>query len=46
VRKLRLSIPVFACHIKAAFYEQVVKELHELGLPNLKIAQAGRPYWF
>jgi ribonuclease BN (tRNA processing enzyme) len=44
IRKLRLPIPVFAYHIKARFREQVMKELHELGLPNLMIAQAGRPY--
>jgi ribonuclease BN (tRNA processing enzyme) len=44
IRKLRLPIPVFAYHIKARFGEQVVKELHELGLPNLMIAQAERPY--
>jgi ribonuclease BN (tRNA processing enzyme) len=46
MRKLRLPIPVFAYHIKAHFREQVVKELHELGLPNLMIAQAERPYLF
>jgi ribonuclease BN (tRNA processing enzyme) len=44
--KLRLPIPVFAYHIKASFREQVVKELHELGLPNLRIAEAGKPYLF
>jgi ribonuclease BN (tRNA processing enzyme) len=46
MRKLRLPIPVFAYHIKANFREQVVNELHELGLPNLMIAQAERPYLF
>jgi ribonuclease BN (tRNA processing enzyme) len=46
MRKLRLPVPVFAYHIKARFREQVVKELHELGLPNLMIAQAERPYLF
>jgi ribonuclease BN (tRNA processing enzyme) len=46
MRKLRLPVPVFACHIKAPFREQVLKELHELGLPNLMIAEAERPYLF
>jgi ribonuclease BN (tRNA processing enzyme) len=46
MRKLRLPVPVFAYHIKARYGDQVVKELHELGLPNLMIAQLGRPYFF
>jgi ribonuclease BN (tRNA processing enzyme) len=44
VRKLRIPVPVFAYHIKARFRDQVVKELNELGLPNLVIALAERPY--
>jgi ribonuclease BN (tRNA processing enzyme) len=46
MRKLRLPVPVFAYHIKARFGEQVVNELQELGLPNMVIAQAERPYLF
>jgi ribonuclease BN (tRNA processing enzyme) len=46
MRKLRLPVPVFAYHIKARYHEQVVKELHEVGLPNLMIAEAERPYVF
>jgi ribonuclease BN (tRNA processing enzyme) len=46
IRKLRLPVPVFAYHIKARFREQVVKELQELGLPNLMITQADRAYLF
>jgi ribonuclease BN (tRNA processing enzyme) len=46
MRKLRRPVPVFAYHIKAAFQEQVVKELHELGLPNLTIAETEGPYVF
>jgi hypothetical protein len=42
-RKVRIR---FAYHIKARFREQIVKELHELGLPNLMIAQAEKPYSF
>jgi ribonuclease BN (tRNA processing enzyme) len=46
MRKLRIPIPVFAYHIKARFREQVVKELRELGLPDLMIAEAERAYLF
>jgi ribonuclease BN (tRNA processing enzyme) len=46
MHKLRLPVPVFAYHIKARFREQIVKELDELGLPNLLIAQAEKPYFF
>jgi ribonuclease BN (tRNA processing enzyme) len=46
MRKLRLPVPVFAYHIKARFCQQIAKELHELGLPNLMIAQAEKPYFF
>jgi ribonuclease BN (tRNA processing enzyme) len=46
IRKLRLPVPLFAYHIKARYREQVVKELHELGLPSLMIAEADRPYLF
>jgi ribonuclease BN (tRNA processing enzyme) len=44
--KLRLPVPVFAYHIKARFREQIVKELYELGLPNLMVAEADKPYLF
>ena len=44
--KLRLPVPVFAYHIKARFHDQIVKELHELGLPNLMVAEAEKPYLF
>ena len=46
LRKLERPVPVFAYHLKASFHEQVVQELDELGLPNLTIAQADRPYLF
>jgi ribonuclease BN (tRNA processing enzyme) len=46
MRKLRQTVPVLAYHIKAQYREQVVKELHELELPNLMIAQLKRPYLF
>jgi ribonuclease BN (tRNA processing enzyme) len=46
MRKLRLPVPVFAYHIKARFRQQIVKELQELGLPTLMIAQAEKLYSF
>jgi ribonuclease BN (tRNA processing enzyme) len=45
-RKLRKSVPIYAVHIKARYYDQVVRELQALGLPNLRIAEAGRTYLF
>jgi cAMP phosphodiesterase len=46
LHKLRRPVPVFAYHLRAAFHEHIVKELHELGLPNLTIAQPEWPYVF
>jgi ribonuclease BN (tRNA processing enzyme) len=45
-RKLHKAVPLIAVHIKARFYDQVVRELQALGLPNLEIGRQGKRYVF
>jgi ribonuclease BN (tRNA processing enzyme) len=45
-RKLHRTVPLIAVHIKARFYDQVVRELQALGLPNLEIGRQGKRYVF
>jgi ribonuclease BN (tRNA processing enzyme) len=42
--KLTRPATIVAVHIKARYREQVLGELHELGLPNLEIGVLGKPY--
>lgn len=42
--KIDPSVKICAVHIKSRFRDQVARELHELGLPNVEIAVAGVPY--
>jgi cAMP phosphodiesterase len=46
VAKLKQDVPIIAIHIKPAFEEQVIQELHELGIPNLEIGVPGKTYEF
>ncbi len=46
IRKLNRPVAVYAVHIKARFHDQVVRELHDLGLPQLHIGEFGRAYTF
>ncbi len=45
-RKLSRPVPFIAVHIKPRFYDQVVAELHELGIPGLRIGRQGEVYEF
>jgi cAMP phosphodiesterase len=40
------SVPYIAVHIKPRFYKQVVKELHELELPDFEVGLPGKSYHF
>ena len=41
-----INVPTFAIHLKAAYREQLVEELHALRIPNVEIAEPGRVYHF
>jgi cAMP phosphodiesterase len=45
-RKLRRSVPFIAVHIKPRFYEQVIVELNQLDLPDVRVGQPGSVYEF
>jgi ribonuclease BN (tRNA processing enzyme) len=45
-QKLGRDVPLVAIHIKPAFYDQVVQELQQLGLPALSIGEPNREYEF
>ncbi len=45
-QKLGRDIPVVAIHIKAAFRDEVIRELQALGISDLKIGSAERPYYY
>lgn len=44
-RKLNREVTVVAIHIKAAFRDQVIQELHDLNLSKLEIGTPGRVYY-
>ena len=44
-RKLEREVTVVAIHIKAAFREEVIRELKALDLPQLEIGTADQPYF-
>lgn len=46
VQKLNTQVPIVAVHIKSRFHDQVVKEMHALGLANLIIGTPGQDYDF
>jgi ribonuclease BN (tRNA processing enzyme) len=45
-RKLDRDVPVYAVHIKPAYYEQVVRELKALDVPRLEISRPNFEYRF
>lgn len=44
LKKLGLTVPVYAIHLKASYREQITAELASLGLPELEAVQPGREY--
>lgn len=46
LRKLKKTVPIYAIHIKPRFHDEVVKELKDLGLPNLTVGRMGCDYTF
>ncbi len=44
--QLPASVRIIAIHIKPAWYDAVVAELHALNMPNLEISQVGIEYLF
>lgn len=45
-RKLGSNVPVVAVHLKAAFHDEVVRDLQALDLPQLSISEPNRVYEF
>jgi len=46
VAKLPAGVKVIAVHIKVRYRDQVIRELHDLGLSNLDIGECGKEYDF
>jgi cAMP phosphodiesterase len=46
VRKLSRPTRIIAIHVKASFYDEIIAELQELGLPELEIGMPGVEYCF
>jgi ribonuclease BN (tRNA processing enzyme) len=46
VAKIPASVTVVAVHIKVRYREQVIRELHDLRLPNLEIGECEKEYDF
>lgn len=46
VAKMPEGIKIIAVHIKARYREQVIRELHSLGIPNLQIGEGEKEYEF
>lgn len=44
--KIKPDVPVFAVHVKAAYFEQVAAEIVALGNPRIQMAEIGREYEF
>jgi len=44
--KLDKEVPVVAIHIKSAYYDEIVTELRDLGIPNLQIGEPDKNYFF
>ncbi|MDA1018358.1 MAG: 3',5'-cyclic-nucleotide phosphodiesterase [Planctomycetota bacterium] len=41
-----ITVPTYAIHLKAAYRDQLVKEIDALELPNVEVAEPGRVYDF
>jgi ribonuclease BN (tRNA processing enzyme) len=46
IAKMPAGIRVIAVHIKVRYREQVIRELHALGVPNLEIGECEKEYQF
>ncbi len=46
LRKLRVSVPVYAVHLKPQFRSRTVEQLAALGRPNVAVGEIGREYCF
>lgn len=46
LEKLSRQVPVLAIHLKPAYQEEIVRELKQLAIPNVEIAEPGRTYQF
>jgi ribonuclease BN (tRNA processing enzyme) len=44
--KIKSDVPIFAVHVKAAYYEQVAAEIAALANPRIQMAEIGREYEF
>jgi ribonuclease BN (tRNA processing enzyme) len=42
VRKVRPGVPIYAIHLKARFHDQLLRELHALKLPNVRVLESGQ----
>jgi hypothetical protein len=44
--KIPPGVKVIAVHIKVRYREEVIRQLHSLGLPNMEIGECGTEYCF
>ena len=44
IAKLKKNCPVFVINLKPMYFEQIVSELSELGIDNLKVLEVGKIY--
>lgn len=44
--KIKSDAPIFAVHVKAAYYDQVEAEIRALANPRIQVAEIGREYEF
>jgi ribonuclease BN (tRNA processing enzyme) len=42
LRKLKADVPIYAIHLKARFFEQVLREVELLNLPNVRLLEPGK----
>ena len=46
IGKMLSGVKVVAVHIKVRYHDEVVRELHALGLPQVEIGECGKEYDF
>jgi cAMP phosphodiesterase len=44
--KIRPDTPIYGVHVKAAYRDQIVKEIESLNNPRIIVAEIGREYYF
>jgi hypothetical protein len=42
VRKVRPGVPIYAIHLKARFFKQIIRELDALKLPGVCVLEPGQ----